>query len=31
MSGDKSTLIDKVADGKVLGKIPKCPKVIFTF
>lgn len=26
MSGNKDQLVQKVADGKVMGKIPRCPK-----
>lgn len=26
MSGNKNDLVAKVADGQVLGRIPKCPK-----
>jgi hypothetical protein len=26
MSGNKDELIEKVADGRVLGRIPRCPK-----
>jgi hypothetical protein len=25
MSGNKDELIDKIADGKILGSIPRCP------